>query len=194
VIWGELGKNKDTLEAATLPGLDALCPLPVTWPSTSARRIRRTAPPAGRQALKELLHAVALERQTLRPGLPVLVKLSPDLSDVELDDAVDVILSTGMDGVIATNTTVSRPVAASRLAGETGGLSGAPLGDLSTEIVRKIVHRTGGILPVVAVGGVMDAAGARRKLEAGAVLVQVYTGLIYAGPALVKEILDGLGD
>ena len=116
----------------------------------------------------------------------------------ELDDALQAILDAGMDGVIATNTTVSRealnayPSVNPQTAAESGGLSGAPLEDMSTAMVAKIVERTAGRLPVIGVGGIMDAASAQRKLDAGAVLVQVYSGLVYAGPGLVQQIVKGL--
>jgi dihydroorotate dehydrogenase len=96
-----------------------------------------------------------------------------------------------MDGVIATNTTLSREGAHSSLAIEAGGLSGAPLEERSTQVVRQIYLRTAGKLPIVGVGGVMNANDARAKLDAGASLVQIYTGLVYAGPGLVRQI--GLG-
>lgn len=124
---------------------------------------------------------------------PLLVKLSPDLSDSELDDALEVILSAGIDGVIATNTTIQREaVSANPLGRESGGLSGLPLRALSTQMVRKIAIRTAGRLPIIGVGGVMDTASAREKLDAGASLVQVYTGLVYQGPRLVRNILGEL--
>jgi len=103
-----------------------------------------------------------------------------------------------MDGVIAANTTLSRAgvepqsLARSAWAARAGGLSGSPLRSLSTAMVRKIHARSGGRLPIIAAGGVMGALDAREKLEAGAALVQVYTGLVYQGPGLVKEILQGL--
>ena len=124
--------------------------------------------------------------------IPLLVKLSPDLSDVELEDAVDVILANGMDGVVATNTTTSRTKVDTKLSGEIGGLSGKPLSALSTEVVHKIFNYSAGQLPIIGVGGVMDAADARAKLEAGARLIQIYTGLVYSGPGLVKNIISGI--
>jgi dihydroorotate dehydrogenase len=122
--------------------------------------------------------------------LPILVKLSPDLGDQELDDALEAILNTGMDGVIATNTTIAREGLRSPHAAESGGLSGAPLADKSTAVLASIVRKLDGALPVVSVGGVMGRADARARLDAGAALVQVYTGLIYEGPGLVKAILQ----
>jgi dihydroorotate dehydrogenase len=139
---------------------------------------------------------VAVERReqvaSLGRGVPVLVKLAPDLNDEELDDALEAIQRTGIDGVIATNTTISREGLRSPLASEPGGLSGAPLRQRSTDIVRKIAQRTQGKLPIVGVGGIASTADAREKLDAGAVLVQLYTGLIYEGPGLVKQIMKKL--
>ncbi len=100
------------------------------------------------------------------------------------------IIDTGMDGVIISNTTISRPVLKSQLSGETGGLSGAPLTDLNTRMVKLTVQKLNGRLPVIASGGVMNAADAQTKLDAGAALVQLYSGLVYEGPGLVKEILN----
>jgi dihydroorotate dehydrogenase len=147
-----------------------------------------------RAALEALLGEVARQRQALLPGLnrplPILVKLAPDLSWAEIDDALAAIEVTGMDGVIATNTTLSRASLRSPLGSEAGGLSGAPLRALSTEVIRYIVKHTH--LPVVGVGGIMAPHDAREKLDAGAVLVQLYTGMIYAGPGLVQTILNDL--
>jgi dihydroorotate dehydrogenase len=122
-----------------------------------------------------------------------LVKLAPDLNDEELDDDLEVILRQGIDGVIATNTHANArgEGLTSPQAGESGGLSGAPLSLLSREMVRKISMRTAGQLPIIGIGGVMNPQDARAMLDAGAVLVQVYTGLVYAGPGLVKRILEG---
>jgi dihydroorotate dehydrogenase len=202
VLGVNLGKNKDTpLEQASedyLALLRTFAPLAdylavnVSSPNTvGLRRLQ------ARQALEEMLGALAAERQALPPGpggrkAPILVKLAPDLTDAELDDAVDAVERSGMDGIIATNTTIGRAGVRSPLAGEAGGLSGAPLRDCSTQVVARIAARTAGRLPVIGVGGVMSAADARQKLDAGAALVQVYTGLVYRGPGLVKEILLGL--
>jgi dihydroorotate dehydrogenase len=120
---------------------------------------------------------------------PLLVKLSPDLSDQQLEEAIGIIVDKKIDGVIATNTTISRPTLLSRSASETGGLSGSPLTDQSRRIVARIYALTGGHLPIVAVGGIMSGAEAQAALDAGASLVQIFTGLIYRGPGLVKEIL-----
>lgn len=201
VLGVNLGMNKDTpLEEAAgdyLSLLRTFAPLAdylavnVSSPNTvGLRRLQ------ARDHLEGLLSMLGEERACQQDELgrrvPLLVKLAPDLTDEELQDALEAILRTGMDGVIATNTTVTRPGLHSPLAGEAGGLSGAPLRTLSTCMVRRIHQSTGGDLPVIGVGGILDPAGAREKLEAGAVLVQVYTGLVYSGPGLVKKILKDL--
>ncbi len=195
ILGVNLGKNKDTpLEEAAgdytalfqdfAPLADYLA-INVSSPNTvGLRRLQ------ARGALSDLLAAVAGQRSQGGRRVPVLVKLAPDLNDEELDDALDAILAHGMDGVIATNTTISREGVNCPLAAETGGLSGRPLRERSTQMIREIYCRTGGKLPIIGVGGIHDAASAREKLEAGASLVQVYTGLIYAGPGLVKQILS----
>jgi dihydroorotate dehydrogenase len=149
-----------------------------------------------RDHLEGLLRALTDERIQLsaKSGrrVPMLVKLAPDLGEEELADAVEAILRCGLEGAIATNTTVERAGLLSPHAAETGGLSGKPLRDRSTEVVRRIVALSGGRLPVVGVGGVAGPVEAREKLDAGAVLVQAYTGLVYQGPGLARQILEGL--
>ncbi len=133
-----------------------------------------------------------LEEKNLEKHLPLLVKLAPDLTVTELDDAIEAILSTGMDGVIVTNTTLGREGLSSTGRQEDGGLSGRPLGSLSVTMLTLTLQRLNGRLPVVSVGGIMTPDDARRRLEMGAALVQVYTGLVYAGPGLVKAIVSAL--
>jgi dihydroorotate dehydrogenase len=201
VLGVNLGKNKDTpLESAAkdyLALMEVFAPLAdylainVSSPNTVGLRRLQV-----RQALEALLTPLMRLRQEqsarLRRPLPVLVKLAPDLSEAELDDALEAIMTAGVDGVIATNTTLSRPGIGAPLAAEAGGLSGAPLGDLSLRMIRRISERTGGRLPIIGVGGIMNAADARTRLDAGATLIQVYTGLVYAGPGLVQAILRDL--
>ena len=150
----------------------------------------------GREFLEGLLSALDRARRETLPQArpPVLVKLAPDLTDEELEDAVGAIQSAGMDGVIATNTTLARPTLGSPLRDEQGGLSGAPPRARSTEVIRRIHSLTRGGLPIVAAGGVFEAKDAHEKLDAGACLVQVYTGLVYRGPRLARMILEGLGE
>ena len=148
-----------------------------------------------RNQLRALLRALDAARAELGgPRTPILVKLAPDLSDAELEDAVQVIVETGMDGVIATNTTTSRPGLRSPLREQQGGLSGAPLRERALEVIHKIHDLTSGRLPVIAVGGILGPGDAAEALQAGAALVQIYTGLVYRGPGLVREILAGLAD
>ena len=197
VLGVNLGKNKDTpLEQADqdyLALLRIFAPLAdylainVSSPNTvGLRRLQ------ARDMLEGLLAALIAERaaqvHSLGKKLPLLVKLAPDLTDDELEDALVAIVNTGVDGVIATNTTLSRQDVHSRLAGESGGLSGAPLTTRSRNMVAQIVQRTAGRLPVIGVGGIMDPADAQAMLDAGACLVQLYTGLVYAGPGLVHRI------
>ncbi|SEG07754.1 dihydroorotate oxidase A [Halobellus limi] len=122
---------------------------------------------------------------------PLLVKLSPDLPEPAIEDALAVVDDFGLDGVIATNTTTDRPSALkSPKRAEKGGLSGKPIESEATEMVRFVAERTD--VPVIGVGGVSDAAGAYAKIRAGASLVQLYTGLIYEGPTLARDINEGL--
>jgi len=195
VILGvNIGKNKDTPneEAAKdyLYLLERFSPLAdyltvnVSSPNTvGLRRLQ------AREYLEDLLAQLADSRLRSLVSRPILVKLAPDLTDAELDDALDAILRTGMDGVIATNTTISRENLKSVVGNETGGLSGAPLTVRSRGMVAEIYRRTEGSLPVVGVGGIMTPENARAMLDAGAKLIQIYTGLIYTGPGLVREII-----
>lgn len=188
-----LGKNKNTpLEAAAedyltlmrrLSGQADYFVINISSPNTvGLRRLQ------SRAMLEKLLAAIARQRRELPPA-PILVKLAPDLSEEELDDALTAIVTGGMDGVIATNTTLGRERLSSPLKIEAGGLSGRPLTALADAALTKIITRLAGRLPVVAVGGILTPADARRKLDLGAALVQVYTGLVYSGPRLVQKIL-----
>lgn len=124
---------------------------------------------------------------------PLLLKIAPDLSWAQIDAALGVIEEFELDGIIATNTTLARPGVFADV-GQTGGLSGAPLLRKSTEIVAYISKATGGRLPIVAAGGITDEVGAAAKMDAGASLVQVYTGMIYEGPFLPARLARGLAE
>ena len=142
---------------------------------------------------KEILVAERTDQeQVIGKNIPLLVKLAPYLTDAELDDSLDVIIRLGINGVIATNTTISRDGLLSPLANESGGLSGAPLKARGEQMVAQIYKRTQGVLPIIGAGGIMAPEDALSRLDAGAQLVQVYTGLVYAGPGFVKRILEGL--
>lgn len=124
---------------------------------------------------------------------PIFFKFAPDLSDEELAGIAKLCMDKKVDGVILANTTLDRPsVLNERFAKEAGGLSGAPLKDKSTEIIRKFYNATDGQIPIIGVGGITSAQDAYEKMRAGASLVQLYTGLVFEGPGLIKEILDGL--
>jgi dihydroorotate dehydrogenase len=126
--------------------------------------------------------------------VPLAVKIAPDLDDEQVVAIARLAVDFGIDAVIATNTTVSRAgVEGLPHAGEAGGLSGAPVREAATAVVRKLAAALKGSVPIIGVGGIMSAADAREKLDAGASLVQVYTGLVYRGPGLVREIVAGLG-
>jgi dihydroorotate dehydrogenase len=130
------------------------------------------------------------------PARPLLVKVSPDLSFEALDDLLELALAENIAGIVATNTTTERPQTknadAQKIYLETGGLSGAPLRQRSTEIIRHIYRQTKGKLAIIGVGGIFNADDAWEKITAGASLLQVYTGLIYKGPGLAKAIVGGL--
>ena len=139
-----------------------------------------------RATLEELLRAVTQTRNVLTPRLPLLIKIAPDLSEREMDDVIAAAESYGLDGIIATNTTVSRDGLPSHAKNLIGGLSGVPLRARSTEVIRYLAARTQ--LPIIGVGGITCAADALEKIGAGARLIQIYTGLIYSGPGLVRQI------
>lgn len=148
--------------------------------------------------LRELLSAVtgANRDRSSRAGkarVPILLKIAPDLSFPQVDAVLGVVRDFGLDGIVATNTTLARPGPFARV-GEQGGLSGAPLRRRSTEIVSYVARATGGRLPVIGVGGVEDPVSAAEKLDAGACLVQVYTGMIYRGPFLAAALARALCD
>lgn len=142
----------------------------------------------GGAALAELLTTVTAVRNRLAPRRPILVKIAPDLSEREIDDVLDAITLSGVDGIIATNTTTTRTGISQRYAALPGGLSGAPLRSQATAVIRHVATQTGCRLPLIGVGGVMAPEDALEKLAAGAHLVQLYTGLIYSGPGLVRAI------
>jgi len=201
VIGLNLGKNKDTpLENAAEDYIALMRQfifqadyLAINISSPNTVGLRRLQ---GREMLEGLLGAIAREREQIRLGrggnAPILVKIAPDLTDEELDDAVGAILDSGMDGIVATNTTLSREGVRSPLRVETGGLSGRPLTGLGDSVLEKVLARVNARVPVVGVGGIMSPDDAKRKLDLGATLVQVYTGMIYAGPGLVKKIVEGI--
>lgn len=155
------------------------------------------------EGLRSLQHGADLERllTTLKQDqqrlhkehnryVPIAIKIAPDLSETELQQASQTILNSGMDAIIATNTTLSRTgIEASQHANEPGGLSGAPLTTLSTQTIKQLKSHLGNKLPIIAAGGIMTPTDAQNKLQAGADLLQLYTGFIYHGPQLIQDIL-----
>ena len=201
ILGVNLGKNKKTPNEEAV--FDYLELLSIFSPFADYLAINISSPNTvglrelqGRKALQDLLTQLNEQRRLnetqLEKKIPLLVKLAPDLSDKELDNALGVILETGMDGVIATNTTIAREGLRSKHREETGGLSGSPLRIQSEAMLKKIVQRVDGQIPIVSVGGIMNPEDAKRRLDMGAALVQVYSGLIYRGPGLVRAILQTL--
>jgi dihydroorotate dehydrogenase len=145
-------------------------------------------------ALDEIF--TALQEQNLARPKPILVKVAPDLSFEALDEILALVAPRNIAGIVATNTTIARPEPAdpdsARIYVETGGLSGAPLRARSTEIIHHLYQQTQGKLPIIGVGGIFSADDAWEKICAGASLIQVYTGLVYEGPAIAKSIVQGL--
>ena len=196
-----LGKNKDTPNEAALD--DYRVGLQKAWAHADYLAINISSPnTAGLRdlqhgaALRDLLAGIKAEQQRLADEtarrVPIVVKIAPDLDDVALHATLDTIAEAGMDGIIATNTPLDKSAVAShRYGGEQGGLSGAPLTAASTAIVKKIrAHLPQ--MALIAAGGVMRAADMQAKLDAGADLVQIYSGLIYHGPQLVRDCLRHL--
>jgi dihydroorotate dehydrogenase len=187
-----IGKSRATpLEQATddylysfraLRGFADYITLNISSPNTPG--LRELQEP---RKLSELLHAIGQEAGTTPK--PLVVKISPDLSGAELTAILAVCEENGISGIIATNTTLDRSTIPSQLDQE-GGLSGAPLRGKSTALVREIAAQCK--IPVIASGGIFDAESAREKFQAGAQLIQLYTGLIYRGPQLLREIMDSL--
>ncbi len=142
--------------------------------------------------LRELQQINATEAGAAKP---ILVKVAPDLSFDALDEILELTGPRNLAGIVATNTTIARPAASKHPTyAETGGLSGKPLAERSTEIIRHLYTRTKGKLPLIGVGGIFNAQDAWEKITAGASLVQVYTGMVYEGPKIALEITEGLKD
>jgi dihydroorotate dehydrogenase len=197
VLGLNIGKNAATpIEQAAddyLAGLAAVYPhadyVTVNISSPNTKNLRELQ---GDAALDALLSALQQRRQRLatehRRQVPMFVKIAPDLDEAQVQVVAATLQRHGIDGVVATNTTIARDaVQGQRHADEAGGLSGAPVLEASNRVIRQLRAALGAAYPIIGVGGVTSGATARAKLDAGADLVQVYTGLIYRGPALVKE-------
>jgi dihydroorotate dehydrogenase len=144
----------------------------------------------------EILSSLIKERETKTTRKPILLKISPDLNFNQIDEVLDIINEVKLDGLVATNTTTGRynlTVSLDKVASiGNGGMSGQPLREKSTEIIKYISVKTQGKLPIIGVGGILSIDDALEKLNAGASLVQLYSGFIYEGPVLVKKINKAL--
>jgi dihydroorotate dehydrogenase len=197
VLGINIGKNKDTPNDRAID--DYLLCLERAYPLASYITVNISSP--NTQGLRDLQEEETLRRfiGTLRDAQerlagqhgqrkPMLLKIAPDLTETELDAIAEVLLASGIDGVICTNTTIDRDlVAGHRFANETGGLSGRPVFEKSTAVLRGMARRVGKRLPIIGVGGILEGDDAATKMEAGASLVQVYSGLVYRGPQLINE-------
>jgi dihydroorotate dehydrogenase len=201
IIGGNIGKNKvttnedawkdyETCFKTLHPYVDYFV-VNVSSPNTPGLRELQQ-----KDSLRRILRHLQMINNAKSTAKPILLKISPDLKQEQLDDVIDLALEISLDGIVATNTTTSRGILVTapgqlHQIGQ-GGLSGKPLQKRSTEIVRYIHEKTRGSIPVIASGGIFTSQDAREKLNAGAALVQVWTGFIYEGPAIVKNILKAL--
>ncbi len=198
IIGGNIGKNKitpnDRAVEDYLKAFHALFDVVdyfvvnVSSPNTPGLRELQE-----KDALQQILSALKAANDQMPSPKPILLKIAPDLTEGQLFDIIDIVRDTRIDGVIATNTTIERkglresPERIEKIGA--GGLSGKPLCKRSTEVIRFLAERSGKAFPIIGVGGIMSPEDALEKLEAGADLVQVFTGFVYEGPGLVKRIL-----
>ncbi len=201
IIGGNIGKNKVTPNenaiddyVITFKGLHDYVDyfvVNVSSPNTPNLRALQDKEP-----LTKLLTTLRTLNETYDQPKPILLKIAPDVSEGQLDDIIEIVSSIGIDGIVATNTTISRDglkTSAQKIeAIGNGGLSGKPVRNRSTEVIEYISNKTNGKLPIIAVGGIFTAKDAQEKLDAGASLVQIYSGFIYEGPTMIKKICDGL--
>lgn len=196
LVGVNLGKNKDQQDAAAdyvagvkaFAGLADFIVINVSSPNTPGLRALQ-----GVEALVTLTRAVRAARAEAGSAVPLLFKIAPDLEVADIADICRVAVAESMDGMVVSNTTVARaPSLRSAHAGEAGGLSGAPLFEVSTQLLREVYALTEGKLPLIGVGGVASAEQAYAKIRAGASLVQLYSAMVYEGPGLVGRITAGL--
>lgn len=201
IIGGNIGKNKVTPNENALDDYEACFRdlytvvdyfvVNVSSPNTPGLRELQDKEP-----LMRILNRLRELNDQLGSPKPILLKIAPDLTDSQLDDIVEIVQTTRIQGLVATNTTIDRsnlqtPATDVEAIGA-GGLSGKPLRERATEVIRYLHNKSGGQFPIIAVGGIYTAADAIEKLNAGAALVQVYTGFIYEGPAIAKNICKGI--
>ena len=193
LIGGNIGKNKTTpnedafqdYEICFEALFDYVDYFVVNVSSPNTPNLRELQ---DKEPLTKLLSSLQLLNSEKEKAKPILLKIAPDLTDEQLLDIIDIVNVTKIAGVIATNTTISREGLSSENRAEIGGLSGKPLRDRSTEVIRFLSQKSNKAFPIIGVGGIHNAFDAVEKLKAGASLIQVYTGFIYEGPGLVKKI------
>ncbi|EZH73162.1 dihydroorotate dehydrogenase [Aquimarina atlantica] len=197
IIGGNIGKNTDTLpEHYTKDYLECFR---ILHPYVDYFVLNVSCPNVGSHAklndkeyLNELIVAVQEENKTFEKQKPIVLKIAPDLNTNQLDEIIELVADTNLDGVIASNTSVTREglkASENRLeAIGNGGLSGQPIKNKSTEVIKYLSEKSNKAFPIIGVGGIHSAADAIEKLEAGASLVQLYTGFIYEGPKLIRDI------
>jgi dihydroorotate dehydrogenase len=199
IIGGNIGKNKDTPNEKAVD--DYLTCFKELYPVVDYFVVNVSSPNTPNlRALQEkepltiLLNAVMQLNTQMPAAKPVLLKIAPDLSDTQLDEILEIVSDCSLQGIIATNTTISRDhlVSPSAIVSEAGGLSGAPVRERSTEVIRYLRKNGRSGLVIIGVGGIFNAEDAQEKLDAGADLVQVYTGFIYEGPGMIRKILQKL--
>ncbi|HEX9857663.1 MAG TPA: quinone-dependent dihydroorotate dehydrogenase [Paracoccaceae bacterium] len=190
-----LGANKDSPDrAADFAAVLAACGPHVDFATVnvSSPNTENLRDLQGRAALAALLAGVMAVRDTLPRPIPIFLKIAPDLHDDDLADIAEVALASGLGGIIATNTTLSREGLQSPYRTETGGLSGAPLFEKSTRVLARLSQLTEGRLPLIGVGGICTAEQAYQKIRAGASAVQIYTAMVYQGLSLAARIAHGI--
>lgn len=199
IIGGNIGKNKITPNEEAVNDyiycFNALFEyvdyfvVNVSSPNTPGLRDLQEKEP-----LKKILHTLQDLNHSKYAQKPILLKIAPDLTNSQLDDIVEIVQDTHIAGIIATNTTISRDGLTSNpeIVKETGGVSGKPLKKRSTEVIRYLAEKSNKSFPIIGVGGIHSASDAQEKLDAGASLIQLYTGFIYEGPGLVSKICKEL--
>ncbi|QFS82120.1 Dihydroorotate dehydrogenase (quinone) [Roseivivax sp. THAF40] len=190
-----LGANKDSDDrAADFARVLAHCGPHVDFATVnvSSPNTEKLRDLQGKDALAALLAGVMTARDALDRAIPIFLKIAPDLDDQGLSDVADVARASGIDGIIATNTTLARDGLRSAHAQEAGGLSGRPVFDRSTRVLARLSQLTGADIPLIGVGGVEDVETAWAKIRAGASALQLYTALVYGGLGLVRQIVEGL--
>ncbi|PSL22107.1 quinone-dependent dihydroorotate dehydrogenase [Shimia abyssi] len=195
VIGLNLGANKDSEDrAADFAKVLAHCGahLDFATVNVSSPNTEKLRDLQGKSALTALLQGVVETRNDLEKSVPVFLKIAPDLTDQELGEIAEVAVETGIDGIITTNTTLSREGLKSAYRGEAGGLSGKPLFVKSTKVLARVSQLTEGRIPLVGVGGISNADEAYAKICAGASAVQLYTALVYGGLSLAEDVIRGL--